>query len=129
MAAGTIPAAMIRVTASLASAIDGKSAQSVNRRRVANQSDNHFGDDAEGAFRSDDGRQKIETGLLPVDSAQANRRTVGKDRFHLEDMVDGEAVLETVSATGVLRDIPRSCTPADWTDLAQNVDRTGRLPW
>ena len=120
MAAGTMPAAMIADVAAPAWSVLSKPTSRVRTSSgQADQPDGGGRDDAERALGADDGPEQVVAGGVRRDSSERHRLPLRGHEVGAEDVVGGEAVLETVRATGVLREVA-----ADGADLlARRVRR------
>ena len=113
-AAGTIPAAMIPLTVSVAASTRVEDAQQGPARLgVAGQVDDDLGDDAEGPLVADDQAGQVVARVVLGDAAGLDDRAVGHDELDAPDVVDRHAVLERVRPARVGRDVA--------------ADRAGRL--
>src|SRR5438093_877133 len=61
--------------------------------------------DRERAFRSHDETDQIRSRRVGERALEAEELSVGHDRLDAEDVMRGEAVLQTVRAAGILRDV------------------------
>ena len=88
-----------------------------------------LGDDAERAFRADEGADQVVAGRAPVPSPSQVSSPCGVTISQPGHVVDGEAVLEAVRAAGVLRHVAadRADRPG-WTGPARRTGRTARRP-
>ena len=93
----------------------------LNRLGLAHDAEGHFGGDAEGAFGADEDAEQIVAGSVGRFAAEGDDLAGGEDDGHLEDVGDGEAVLEAVGAAGVFGDVA-----ADGADGSESWGRARR---
>ena len=105
-AAGTMPAAMMAETASLAARTLVKSASIVRTAAGIGSSRTVMAaGDAEHSLAADEEAHEVGAPRLAVRGAEPGERAVGQDDLELDDVIGGDAGLEAVRAAGVLGDV------------------------
>src|SRR6516225_3708344 len=105
MAAGSIPAAMMPLTAARFVGGRKRGKQRADACRALDDAQNDLRGDAQGAFGADKDAGKVIAGRIERFPTEMHERAVGKNNFQAEDVRGGEAVLEAMRAAGVFRDV------------------------
>ncbi len=112
-AAGTMPAAMMSLTAPPASSMLWKPTSIVcTDSGTRTMPERDLGRDAEGALAAHEGPEQVVAGMLRRRPAEVHHLAAGEHDGGSHDVVDGEAVFQTVRTAGVLGDVA-----ADGADL------------
>ncbi|NCW45161.1 MAG: DUF3108 domain-containing protein, partial [Gemmatimonadaceae bacterium] len=76
--------------------------QRVDRVRERHQPHSDFGGDPEAPFAAHECAEEVVAILFGVGPAESRHRAIGEYHLALEDMIEGDAILEAVGAAGIL---------------------------